>query len=512
MEREEIRTHFSGAILFAAKLASVATGIIFTVTVAAALSQSDYGAYGNFVNLIIPYFAILSGPISFWTMRFVARDKKGATKTGIFGNLILSLIATLIYFLALPLVTSSQGLEKFVLVYAVAAAQIIETYMIAVFEACLQAKKPHFVGYGLLVGELLKVLLVYLLVVRLQLAILGAISTLAIAFAVKLGFYFYFMRKELGEKIVPSYIKEWLKGSTFNLYSIAGNQLSLLIFWMLGAYGRQIGYSYYFASLQIANIIAYSTFLAFALTPKLLTDPNLDEATASLKYVLMFAVPMTAGVLAIPSSFLLFLKETGEYAVAAPVLAILAIDSLISTISTVFTYVLYGVEKVDEKAEIPFRQVTKSKLFIAFSLPYVHAAITLPIAFYALNNLVGGNTVLMAMYVSGITAFGHIVNFMILYNVLVKDVKVHIPWKSIGRYCLASAPMAIVLHLANPVRRYSTLIFTVIGGFIFIVILAAIDKETRILARTILRMVANRLQPIKTRLQHWFRPITTRMR
>lgn len=490
MEKEEIRTHYSGAILFAAKLATVATGIIFTVTVAAALSQADYGAYGAFVNVIIPYFTILSGPISFWTMRFVARGKKGATKTGIFGNLIVSLITTLIYFAALPLVTSSQGLEKYVLVYTVAAAQIIETYMIAVFEACLQANRPHFVGYGLLVGELLKVLSVYLLVVRLQLGLLGAILTLGTAFAVKAGFYFYVMRKELREKIVLSYIKEWLKGSTFNLYSIAGNQLASLTFVFLVIYGGTIGYSYYYASMQIANIIAYSTFLAFALTPKLLADPNLDEATASLKYVLMFAVPMTAGVLAIPSSFLLFLKPTGEYAVAAPVLAILAIDSLISTISTIFTYVLYGVERVDEKAEIPFKQVAKSRLFIAFSLPYVHSGITLPIAFYALTNLAGGNQVLMAMYVTAITAVARSVTFMILYNVLGKDVKVNIPWKRIGKYVAASVVMALLLFRGHPVSRASTLIFTVRGGLVYIAVLMAIDKETRTLTETVLQTIS----------------------
>ncbi len=270
MEKEEIRTHYSGAILFAAKLATVATGIIFTVTIATELSQTDYGAYGAFVNVIIPYFTILSGPISFWTMRFVARGKKGATKTGIIGNLIVSLITTLIYFAALPLVTRSQGLEKYVLVYAVAAAQIIETYMIAVFEACLQANRPHFVGYGLLVGESLKVLSVYLLVVRLQLGLLGAILTLGTAFAVKAGFYFYTMRKELQEKIVLSYIKQWLKGSAFNLYNIAGNQLASLIFVFLVIYGGTIGYSYYYASVQIRKHNYILDFSGLCVNPETL--------------------------------------------------------------------------------------------------------------------------------------------------------------------------------------------------------------------------------------------------
>lgn len=497
MEKQEIRTHYSGAILFASKLLSVATGIIFTLTVANSLSQSDYGAYGALVNTIIPYFTILSGPIAFWAMRFAARDKKGAIKTGLVGNLAVSAIATLVYFAALPLVTASQGLEKYVLVYLVAALQIVELYLITAFEAGLQAKRPHFVGYGLLVGEVLKVVFIYLFVIRLQLAIFGAILSLIVAFAIKIVFYFDVIWKELKQKIALSYIKEWLKGSPFNLYSIGGDRLAALIFIMLLYYGGTIGYSYYYASVQIANIITYSTFLAFALTPKLLADTNLDEATTSLKNVLLFAVPMAAGVIAIPSSFLMFLKETGEYTVAAPVLIILAIDALVSTISTIYTYVLYGVEKVDEKAEIPFRQVAKSRLFVSFSLPYVHSLLTLPIAFYALTYLTGNNPVLVAEYVTAITLVGHAVSFVILYLVLRKDVKVKIPWIRIGKYVASALVMGLVLFFAHPARRTTTLLFTGIGGLIYIVVLMAIDKETRILAGTILQMVSKRMYQLR---------------
>lgn len=497
MEKQEIRTHYSGAILFAAKLISVATGIIFTLTVLNSLSQPDYGAYGAIINTVIPYFTLFSGPIAFWTMRFAARDKVGAVKTGIAGNLALSAIATVVYIALLPLITASADFQKYAWVYLVAAVQIMELYLITVFEASLQAKRPHFVGYGLLVGEVLKVLFVYLFVIRLPLGGLGAILSLVLAYSVKIAFYFEIVWKELKQKIALSYIKEWLKGSAFNLYNIGGDRLAALIFFMLLWYGTTTGYSYYYASVQIANIISYSTFLAFALTPKLLADTNIDEATTSLKNVLLFAVPMTAGVIAIPSSFLLFAKETGEYTVAAPVLIILAIDALVSTISTIFTYVLYGVEKLDEKAEIPFRQFTKSRLFIAFSLPYVHAAITLPIAYYALTNLAGNNPVLVATYVTAITLLGHSVAFVILFSVLRKDVKVKIPWKRIWKYVVAALVMALVLFFAHPARRTTTLLFTGIGSLIYIVVLLAIDKETRTLTRTVLQMVRLRLNQLR---------------
>jgi hypothetical protein len=497
LEQEEIRIHYSGFILFATKLISVATGIIFTLTVANSLLQDDYGALGAFVNVIIPYFTLLSGPITFWTMRFAARNKEGAIKTGIVGNMAVGVIATLVYLAVLPLVTSSQGLEKYVIVYVVTAVQVIEIYLIGVFEASLQAKRPHFIGYGLLVGEVLKVAFVYVFVMRLQLALLGAILSLIAAFTIKIAFYFKTMWKELQQKVVFSYIKEWLKGSAFNLYNIAGDRIAAVIFVMLTIYGGTIGVSYYYACLQIANIISYSTILAFALQPKLLADPNMDDASVSLKIVLMFAIPMTAGVLALPASYLVFLKESGEYVVAASVLMILAVDALVSTISTIFNYVLLGIEKVDEEAEIPFREVVKSRLFIAFSLPYAHAAITLPIAFYALTNLAGNNPVLVATYVTGLNAVARLATFLILYRVLRRAVKVRIPWRSIGKYVAASTVMGLVLLVAHPTRRSYTLLFTAIGGLIYIGLLMAMDKETRALARMVLQMGRKRIDGLR---------------
>ena len=245
MKKSEIRTHYSGAMIFVAKLITVATGIIFTVTVLNSLSEPDYGTMGAFLNIIIPYFTILSGPITFWTMRFAARDKEGVTKTSIVGNMGVSLIATLVYFAALPLFTTSQELAKYLLVYVVAAAQIAETYLIGAFEADLQARRPHFVGYGLLVGEILKVLFVYFLVAKLQLGLLGAMLSLTVAFAIKIGFYFKLVWKELRQKIVFSYIKEWLKGSMFTVYNVVGNQIAVIVFVMLVYYGGTTGYGYY---------------------------------------------------------------------------------------------------------------------------------------------------------------------------------------------------------------------------------------------------------------------------
>ena len=494
MEKKEIRTHYSGVIIFAAKLTTVATGIAFALIVANSLSQNEYGILGIF-NIIIPYFTLLSGPISFWTMRFVARGTECATKTGVVANMTLATIATLVYLALLPIVSPAFGLQNYLIVYLIMAGQVLEAYLITVLESCLQGNQPEFVGYGLLVGEISKLAFCYAFVVWQHWALPGVALSIIVAYAVKVGFYTKVDFKELRQKIVFNYIKEWIKGSAFNVYSIIGDRIAAILFLMLMLYGTEIAASYYYATSQIANIIAYSTFLAFALTPKLLSESKIGEVTTSLKLVWMFAIPMAVGVLTLPGSFLVFLKESGEYVVAAPVLAILAIDALVSTTSTVFNYVLLGIERVDEKAKIPFREVAKSRLFVAFSLPYVHAAITLPTAFYALTFFAHNDPLQVVIYVTGINTIGHAVTFFVLYYVIHKAVKVQIPWNKMGKYITASAIMATILFFTHPTRRLTTLIVTAIGGMVYAIVLLAIDKETRMLVRTSLNILKDKIKP-----------------
>ena len=492
MTRRQIRTHYSGFILFAAKLITVLTGIGFTLILTRTLLQDVYGIWGKF-NILIPYFTLLSSAVPFWVMRFVARDKEGATKTGVLANAGLAAIATLVYLALIPAILPAFGFENYLSVYVVACVQIIELYVIGILEASLQAQEPHFVGYGLLVGEVFKLLLAYLLVVWLELSLLGVFLSILIAFALRIGFYFRRLIGELRKKIQLSYVKEWIKGSAFSIYNILGDRIAAVIFIMLALFGGNIAASYYYAALPIANIVTYSSFLAFALYPTILAENRVEEATTSIRLVLMFALPMTVGALMLPDSYLTILQEGNVYVPAEPVLRILAIDSLILTISGIFSSVLFGIERLDDKAVISFKKVAKSRLFVVFSLPYIHSIITIPTAFYVLTNLTGSDPLLIALYATAINTAAHIAMFLVLFVIVQKAVKVSIPWKNIGKYLLASAAMAAFLYaFPHPTRLYSTLIVTAVAGAIYLGLLLAIDKEARKLPKIALREIRNR--------------------
>lgn len=492
MTKKEIRLQYSGFILFAAKMLSVATGFIFQLMIVRSVTQPEYGVWGT-LNIIMPYFTLLSAALPFWIMRFVARNKEGATKTGIFANIIIAAIATLVYIALLPLIITVFGLEKHVMLFSIAAAQIIEIYFIAALEACLQAQRPHFVGYGLLLGEICKVLLAYILIIELQLSLLGTVLSIIIAFAIKIAFYFKTIIRELRHKIVLSYLKEWMKGSAFNIYNITGDRIAAVIFLMLPIYGGEIATSYYQAAAPIANIVTYSSLLAFALYPKLLAESRMEDATTSLKMVLMFAIPMTAGLIAISDSCLGIQQVV--YNVATPVLIILAVDALIITVSSIYASVLFGIEKIDEKATIPFKQVAKSRLFAVFSLPYAHSAITLPITLYILNNFAVNQPLLVATYVTAINTAAHLAMFVALYIIVRKAVNVKIPWTNIAKYAFASIVMVTtLLVIQHPTTISLTLGVAALGGIIYLTLLIAIDKETRVLATVIWQEIKNRVK------------------
>jgi O-antigen/teichoic acid export membrane protein len=480
LTENEIRLQYSGFIIFAAKILSVATGLVFQLMLARGTTKSEYDLWFN-ISDILAYFTLLAIALPFWTMRFVARGKEGAAKTGIFANLTISAIATIIYLSLIPLIMSSLGISQgYLLLYLLVSMQIIELYFIRALEACLRAKAPQTVGYGLLVAEVCKVILGYVLIIMFRQPLLGALLSLIVAFTIQIGYYFRLLIEELRQKVKWKYVKEWLKGSVANIYLIVGNQIAAFIFIMLFAYGGEGSRGSYGAAAQIANVIAYSLFLAFALYPKLLAEKSSEDITTALKMVLMFAIPMTVEAIALSNSYIVIMKV--EFKDAWPVLVVLAINSLVMTMSGFFSSVLFGIEKVDEKAEISFRELVRSRLFVVFSLPYLHSLVSLPTAFYILVNYAQNQALQAALYVSAVNTSAHFATFLILYAIVHKMVTIDIPWKNISKYVFASTVMAIVLFIIpHPTRIYMTLIVTAIGGIIYLALLMAIDKEARLL-------------------------------
>jgi hypothetical protein len=483
---KEIRLQYTGYIIFTAKLIGVATGLIYQYMIARATTKPQYDIYFN-LNDVLAYFTLLAAVVPFWVMRCVARGKEGATKTGFVTNLIVSIAFTVAYLAAVPLILPALGISAdYLTLYLVASIQIVELYLIGLFEPCLQASKPQAVGYGLLVQQVSKLALGYVLIIQLAQPLFGMIISTAIAFAIQITYYSRLMAAEMKERIQWGYVKEWLKGSLANIYTVIGNQIANFVFLLLFSLGGEGSRGIYGAAAIVVNVITYSSFLAFALYPKLLAEPKSEDVTLSLKTVLMFAIPMTAVAMALANSYIVLLRpELLEFPGAGLVLAILALDALTGVFTGIYGSVLFGIESVD-KEKITFRSMVRSKIFIAFSLPYVHSAITIPTTYFVLTTYAFQQPLLAALSVCIINSTMRFVMFLVLVIVVRGMIKIAFPWRSVAKYTFASAVTGVVLYLLPASTSVAiTLVWTAVGGLLYLAVLMLIDKETRSLPKDI---------------------------
>jgi O-antigen/teichoic acid export membrane protein len=491
MAKSEIRLRYAGFIVFASKILSVATGVAFVLMITRTISEVEFGIWGN-INDVSSYFILFANVLPFWATRFVAREYAGSAKTGLVANIFISVASASIYLALLPIIVSALQISTaYTILYTIIPIQILELYTISALEAVLLAKRPQTLGYGLLIFEVCKVILGFTLIIQLKLGLLGAICSIISAYIIQFAFFTKLAAKELKESVRWAYLKQWLKASPINLYDIVGNNIASLTLIFLFIYG-ELARSYYGAALTLASVIGHSTFLAHALYPKLLSESNTQDVSTSLKMVLMFAVPMTTGAMVLSDSYLTILKFV--YRNAAPVLFLLAINSLFLSLSQVFNTIVMGTERIDAKAKISFRELTRSRLFQIFTLPYIQSAITLPTTFFALF-YIAKTELEAATYLALISLIVGLAMLLCRYIIARKCLTFNFPWKNVTKYIVASAVMAApLLVISHPTRLLLTVGLTVLGGIIYFAILATIDQETRELTKSVLNEVKSKLR------------------
>ena len=302
MVKSDIRLKYSGITVFASNILSVATGLAFVLMITRNVSTEEFGIWGNIFDLF-SYSILLSGVLPFWTTRFVVREHAGSAKTGFIGNIFISVVATSLYLALIPTVLSVLQISSiYAVLYAVVSIQILEQYAVSALEAVLRAKQPHTIGYGLIISEVCKVILGFALIIGLKLGLQGALYSIIVSYIIRMAFYIKLTAKELKESVRWSYLKEWLKVSPINIYSVVGNRIAAFTLIFLFVYGGKLARGYHQAAATFANVAGYSSLLAFALYPRLLSGSSNEDVSTSLRLVMMFAIPMTAGVMILSDS------------------------------------------------------------------------------------------------------------------------------------------------------------------------------------------------------------------
>jgi ABC-type transport system involved in cytochrome c biogenesis permease subunit len=137
--------------------------------------------------------------------------------------------------------------------------------------------------------------------------------------------------------------------------------------------------------------------------------------------------------------------------------------------------------------------MVRSKIFIAFSLPYVNFAITIPTTYYVLTTYAFQQPLLAALSVCSINSLVRFGCFLILLLVVRGMMKINFPWRNVAKYTFASVVAGVVLFLLPASTSIlMTLVWTAVGGLLYLAVLLLIDKETRSLPKQILGEVRSK--------------------
>ncbi len=484
MSENQVRLRYSGFVVFTTQVLSLITGLVFTLLLTRNMNTDQFNIWTNIFDYTA-YFLLFNPVLPFWATRFVARGKEGAVKTSVSAQLSIALAATIIYFPVIFLISGAIGTRSYLPIYLIAGFYILTFYLITIFESVLQCVKPQFVGYGLMIEEIVKVAIALVLILVFNQLFLGAILALVVSCVAQVFFYTYVLRGFLKQKAHWGYLKEWLKGSSAIAYNAIGGQLISSVFILLFLYGGPGARAYYQAALTFTVIISYANSLAFALYPKLLAKTCGDEQVAvSFRTVMMLAIPFATITMAMSMSFLTILKIS--YSVAWPILIALTVDTLIVMVYTFYTSCLMGAEGFDSEGKISFRKLVRSKIFKVFSIPYIQAAIAVPLTYVVLTRFPMADSVQATVNVVLILMVVHLSTLLGLYYFMRRSVKLPVAWKSIAKYILAALLMGTVLLILPTTTTLLSTIAKAIAGFaLYVGVLLAIDKQARGLVRLI---------------------------
>jgi hypothetical protein len=448
--------------------------------------------YGIWTSIFdyVAYFTLFSGVFPFWATRFVSRGKPGTIKTSTIAQLFTSLIfmaiyEPVIYLIYIDVIARKIGTTAYLPIFLLAGLYIVAFYMITVFEAILQPKRPQTLGYGLLIEEIVKVGVALILILGFHQLFLGAMLALILSFFAQVGYYVWLLADDFKEKTNWSYLKEWFKGSTVIAFNAVGNQLSSFVYILLFFYGGPNTRAYYQAAGSFTAIIGYSISLSIALYPRLLSQScSKEQVGTSFRTVMMLGIPIAAITMVMSFSFLTVLNVT--YGVAWPVLVALSIYTLFGLVSSFYSNCVMGVEIFDAEGKIGLRRLIKSKIFVVFALPYLNAAIAIPLTYLALTMLPVAGSVQATLYVVVILIAAQLSTFTFLYTYMRHSIGIPVAWKSMGKYALAAALAAVILYLLPTTTTLLSTIAKAIAGFvIYVAFLLAIDKQARELIRQV---------------------------
>jgi len=171
----------------------------------------------------------------------------------------------------------------------------------------------------------------------------------------------------------------------------------------------------------------------------------------------------------------------------------MALTSFLNVPLAILNTILLGVEEKDIETT-GFKELVKSNIFAASSLPYIRSAISLPLIYVFTTSVM---TILSGHDLAVWSAFwaqvGNLVAtaviLMVAYAKSRKVLKFKFPWKDTARFLAASLIMTLSIQPFRPMKIREALEVTVLGAIVYFSILYLISKWFRVLASRTYRLL-----------------------
>jgi len=480
-----IRLRYTGLVAFASKISSIFTGLAFLFFLTRNVTLESFGVWA-LVMVVVSYIIFPVSVTNYWVTRYVARGFKAA-KTGLAINIALSLLGFVVSLLISPYIAKAVNADP---AYFMVGSLIVPAwYLVLSLEAVARGCVPHVIGYGFVISEITKVVLGLIMIVYMKTGLYGAFVSLVIAFLVQAAFLVASLRGYVTEgNIDLNAAKKWLKMVWVPFYeNLASLLLGLDVLIVTLLTFSSLPISLWRATLTFTTIVSYSTELASALYPKLLSGGSEQDVETSLKLVLMFAIPAAIGALILAEPLLRIFKR--EFVEAAIILRVNVLTVLLTCVLGILNSVIIGTEKVDTE-DATFKKLLKSRLFLLPTLSYVRALMYLPaicvISAFIVNLSLEPVYLNLPLACSWIGLFSLIPVFAYEYMLAKKILPFHFPVKSLAKYSLASVVLAGVTILFHSRTAVQTMTSIFLGAFAYFSVLFIIDRDTRQLIASII--------------------------
>ncbi len=493
-----IHVTYSGLVSIAAGTLTLISGLAFTLVISRGLSVTEYGTWAVIWGLLA-YVLILDPTISYWATREAARGIKSA-RTALFTSGGISIIATIAY-IAIAYVYAPSG--DAALGALVFAAILVPTEIIKkLLGALVLAHRPHTVEYGILVGELVKTGLGFMLIFSYNMGIEGVILAALFGAVANIALLGCYLRANLGGKLDVSFIKKWARlfwiPTWMQIIPIL-TRSDVIVFSILT--GSVVGVAYWTAARLVAFVTTHASRMNTALYPKLLGGGARQEMQENLLLVLYVTFALGAIVIALSGPAMWALNPI--YEAAAPASVILVGLVSMRMLANVLVRAITGVEDVDAITTSTGAHL-KSKLFTVPALVVAQrGAYLVALAAMLLVLLpLGIGIVELVVYWAALALVVQMPHFAHICILAKREFDVHLDVSALAKYAMCAVITFGITYAVSEyalVRDGSILEFApkvvgaaVIGIASYIGLTYATDSKTRRLAALVMKEIRGR--------------------